>query len=109
MPSGIDTLCVILKTELLEDNIDCLVDDIHRACEPDSVEIIGELALIATVGRGMIRSIGCAATLFDALAKEHINIRMIDQGSSELNIIVGVANKDFARAIRAIHDAFVKK
>ena len=109
MPSGIDTLCVVVDSSRVEGSLNDIVDDIHRICEPDSVEIIGDLALIATVGRKMIRSVGCAAKLFTTLAEAHVNIRMIDQGSSELNIIVGVDNKDFEKAITAIHDAFVKR
>ncbi len=107
MPSGIDTLCVVVDSERLKGSLNDIVDDIHRVCEPDSVEVIGELALIATVGRGMIRSIGTAARLFATLAEAHVNIRMIDQGSSELNIIIGVDNKDFEKAITAIHNAFL--
>ncbi len=106
MPSSIDTLCVVLEDSKVKDNIKDIVDDIHRTCEPDSVEIIKDIALIATVGRKMIQTIGTAARLFTALANAQVNIRMIDQGSSEMNIIVGVANKDFQTAINAIHDAF---
>ena len=106
MPSGIDTLCLVLDDHRAKDILNDIVDDIHRMCEPDSVEIINGLALVATVGRGMIKSIGCSAKLFTALADAHINVRMIDQGSSELNIIVGVSEADFERAIRAIHDTF---
>lgn len=108
MPSSIDTLCVVLEDAKVKDNINDLVDDIHRACEPDSVEVVGHMALIATVGRSMIRSIGCSAKLFTALAEAGVNVRMIDQGSSEMNIIVGVENDDFEKAIVAIHDAFEK-
>ncbi len=106
MPSSIDTLCVVLEDAKVKDNINDIVDDIHRTCEPDSVEIVRNLALIATVGKRMRESIGTAAALFTALAKANINIRMIDQGSSEMNIIVGVKNEDFERTMNAIHDAF---
>jgi len=106
MPSSIDTLCVVLEEAKIQDNINDIIDDIHRICEPDSVEVVGNMALIATVGRRMIRSIGCAAKIFGALAEAQINIRMIDQGSSEMNIIVGVENDDFEKAIIAIHDVF---
>lgn len=108
MPSGIDTLCIVLQDSKIEDTLHDIVDDIHRVCKPDSVEIFSELALIATVGRGMKRQIGTAATLFGALAKANINVRMIDQGSSEMNIIVGVKNSDFENAIRAIYEAFTE-
>ena len=109
MPSGIDTLCVVLEEERVCDNLNDIVDDIHRVCEPDSVEVVGHMALIATVGRRMKKSIGCAAHLFAALARAHVNIRMIDQGSSEINIIVGVETEDYEKAIAAIHDAFAKE
>ena len=107
MPSSIDTLCVVIENKALKPSLKYIVDDIHRTCQPDSVEVIGELALIATVGRGMIKNVGTAAKVFTALAEANVNVRMIDQGSSELNIIVGVDNKDFDKAVRAIHDKFV--
>ena len=109
MPSSIDTLSVVLEDSLVKDNINDIIDDIHRVCEPDSVEVVGHIALIATVGRSMVNRIGTAATLFSALADAGVNVRMIDQGSSEMNIIVGVSNDDFERAINAIHDAFAGK
>ncbi|MEY8382466.1 aspartate kinase [Christensenellaceae bacterium 44-20] len=109
MPSSIDTLSVVLEDGLVKDSISDIIDDIHRVCEPDSVEVVGHIALIATVGRGMVSNVGTAATLFTALADAGINVRMIDQGSSEMNIIVGVSNDDFERALNAIHDAFVQK
>lgn len=108
MPSSIDTLCVVLEDSKLKDNLKNIVDDIHSECTPDSVEVVGNMSLIATVGRRMIRSVGCAARIFSALAEAKINIRMIDQGSSEMNIIVGVHNDDFEKAIISIHDAFAK-
>lgn len=106
MPSGIDTLCVVLEDSRIQDTLGDIVDDIHRTCEPDSVEVIGHMALIATVGRGMIKNIGSAARLLTALARAGVNVRMIDQGSSELNIIVGVESMDFERAVNAIYQAF---
>lgn len=109
MPSSIDTLSVVLEDSLVKDNINDIIDDIHRVCEPDSVEVVGHIALIATVGRSMVNRVGTAATLFSALADAGVNVRMIDQGSSEMNIIVGVSNDDFERAINAIHDAFAGK
>ncbi len=109
MPSGIDTLCVVLQDSSIEDTLHDLVDDIHRICKPDGIEVFSNIALIATVGRGMIRQIGTAATIFGALAEAKVNIRMIDQGSSEMNIIVGVGNNDFERAIRSIYEAFIRQ
>lgn len=82
---------------------------IHELCQPDSVEIHSGLALIATVGRGMVRSKGVSARLFNALTRAGVNVRLIDQGSSELNIIVGVDNLDFEVATRAIYREFVTK
>ena len=99
----------MLENQKVKDNIDDIVDDIHRTCEPDSVEIIKDIALIATVGKRMRDSIGTAATLFTALARANINVRMIDQGSSEISIIVGVKNDDFEKAIVAINDAFLEQ
>jgi len=107
MPSGIDTLSVVLKDDALDGRLDALIAGIEAACQPDSIEINAGIALIATVGRGMSHAPGTAARLFGALANAGINIRMIDQGSSELNIIVGVENEDFERTVRSIYDAFV--
>jgi aspartate kinase len=107
MPSGIDTLSIVLKSSAVGDRLDALIEDIQRDCAPDVLEVETDLGLIATVGRGMSHVPGTAARLFGALADAGINIRMIDQGSSELNIIVGVENADFERAVRAIYDAFV--
>lgn len=106
MPSGIDTLGVVLANSEIEGKQPQLLDDVYNLCEPDSLEVFRGLALIATVGRGMISTIGVAGRLFTALAENNINIRMIDQGSSEINIIVGVDEKDFEKAIRAIYNAF---
>ncbi|MBP0990041.1 MAG: ACT domain-containing protein, partial [Oscillospiraceae bacterium] len=74
----------------------------------DKIEIESSLALIAVVGRGMVKSKGSAARIFSAVANAGVNIRMIDQGSSELNIILGVSEEDFETAIRAIYSAFEK-
>lgn len=106
MPSGIDTLCIVVEDTALSDNLNDIIDEIHDVCEPDSVVVHDNMALIATVGRGMIHNVGIAAKLFGALAGQSVNIRMIDQGSSEINIIVGVENDDFERAVQAIYNAF---
>ena len=84
-----------------------VVSAIHRLAKPDSIEIESDLALIAVVGRGMKSTRGTAGRIFSALAHAHVNVRMIDQGSSELNIIIGVENKDFETALQAIYDIFV--
>ena len=109
MPSGIDTLSVVLKDDVLDGRLDALIAGIEAACQPDSIEVNSGIALIATVGRGMSHAPGTAARLFGALASAGINIRMIDQGSSELNIIVGVENEDFERTVQSIYDAFVPR
>lgn len=107
MPSGIDTMCVVVHEDAIAGKKERLIKRIHELCAPDSVEIHSGLALIATVGRGMVRSKGISARLFNALMKAGVNVRLIDQGSSELNIIVGVDNLDFEVAVRAIYRAFV--
>ena len=108
MPSGIDTMCVVVHEDSIAGKKEKLVQRIHELCQPDTVEIHSGLALIATVGRGMVRAKGGAsARLFSALEKAGINVRLIDQGSSEINIIVGVDNLDFENAVRTIYRAFV--
>ncbi|MFP4144581.1 MAG: aspartate kinase [Phycisphaeraceae bacterium] len=109
IPSGIDTMSVVVASEEIEGKTEQVVRELEQECHPDSIEIDPDMALIATVGRGMAYIPGMAARLFAALASEHINIRMIDQGSSELNIIVGVDAADFENAIRAIYAAFVSE
>lgn len=106
MPSGVDTLSVVLADSELNGKKPQLLDDVYNLCEPDSMEVFKGMALIATVGRGMIHNIGVAARLFSALAKAGVNIRMIDQGSSEINIIVGVDEADFETGIKAIYKEF---
>lgn len=108
MPSGIDTLSVIVQTEAVAGREERLLSSLNRWVNPDSVTIDNGIALIAVVGRGMAKSKGTAARIFLSLAQAGINVRMIDQGSSELNIIVGVEEQDFERAIAAIYGAFVK-
>jgi aspartate kinase len=107
IPSGIDTLSIVLKSDVVGDRVEALIAGIESECAPDSIEIHSEIALVATVGRGMSHAPGTAAQLFGSLAAAGINIRMIDQGSSELNIIVGVENADFERTVRAIYNEFV--
>ena len=107
MPSGIDTMTIIVNTEEFIDKEQDILAGIHRAVQPDSIVLESDLALIAVVGRGMKASRGTAARVFRALAKENINIKMIDQGSSELNIIIGVRNCYFNQAIKAIYNEFI--
>lgn len=107
MPSGIDTMTVVVHEDEFMDKEQRVVSAIHRLASPDTIEIESGLALIAVVGRGMKSASGTAGKLCNALAKEGINIKMIDQGSSELNIIVGVKNSDFETAIKAIYNTFI--
>ncbi|MFR9308494.1 MAG: ACT domain-containing protein, partial [Lachnospiraceae bacterium] len=108
MPSGIDTMTIVVhQTEFL-DNEQRIVAGIHRAVHPDQIILEDDLALIAVVGRGMKDQRGTAARVFAALSHEHVNVKMIDQGSSEFNIIVGVKSRDFEVAIRAIYRIFVE-
>ncbi|MCL2544303.1 MAG: aspartate kinase [Clostridia bacterium] len=108
LPTGIDTMCVICNEHQLDGKREQLVRRIYELTDPDSVEIHSQMALIATVGRGMVHARGTSARLFNALSEAGVNVRMIDQGSSEINIIVGVNNADFERAVRAIYAAFVE-
>ncbi len=94
-PSGIDTMSVIIRDEELDGKGEILLEDIRRILEPDRTELISGLALIATVGEGMSHRVGVAARLFTALADAGINVRVIDQGASEINIIVGVEEEDY--------------
>ena len=107
MPSGIDTMTIFVHQDEFEAHEQKVIAKIHRAVEPDAVELESDLALIAVVGRGMRQTRGTAGRIFSALAHAHVNVKMIDQGSSELNIIIGVRTHDFERAIRAIYDIFV--
>lgn len=107
MPSGIDTMGVIIQQAEFENKEQEVLAGLHRNVHPDSIEIISDMALIAVVGRGMKSTRGTAGRIFSALAHAHVNVKMIDQGSSELNIIVGVSDEDFETAIKAIYDIFV--
>ncbi|MBO4477413.1 MAG: aspartate kinase [Lachnospiraceae bacterium] len=107
VPSGIDTMTVFVDQHAFEEKEQNVISALHRLVEPDSVEVDSDLALIAIVGRGMRSTRGTAGRIFSALAHARVNVRMIDQGSSELNVIVGVDNADFETAIRAIYDIFV--
>ena len=107
MPSGIDTMSVMVNQEDFEAKEQNILSGINKAVNPDHIDIQSDLALIAVVGRGMKATRGTAGRIFSALAHANVNVRMIDQGSSELNIIIGVANDDFETAIKAIYAIFV--
>ncbi len=107
VPSGIDTMTVFVHQDEFHEVEQRVIAGLHRAVKPDVIELESDLALIAVVGRGMKRTRGTAGRIFSALAHAHVNVKMIDQGSSELNIIIGVENRDFESAIKAIYDIFV--
>ena len=107
MPSGIDTMTIFVHQDEFEEKEQKFIAGIHRAVEPDFLELESDLALIAVVGRGMRATRGTSGRIFSALAHANVNVKMIDQGSSELNIIIGVRNHDFSVAINAIYDIFV--
>lgn len=109
IPSGIDTMTVIVHQTEFEEKEQKVLSGIHRLARPDSIDLEADLAIIAVVGRAMKSNHGTAAKIFEALSKADINIKMIDQGSSELNIIIGVKNTDFENAIRAIYNIFVNE
>ena len=108
LPSGIDTVSVVMSNQSINGRLDEVLDEFRTRLRPDSIDVFENMALIATVGHGMSFRPGVSARLFTALADAGVNIRMIDQGSSEMNIIVGVENKDFETAIHAIYQSFVE-
>ena len=108
MPSGIDIISIIVDEKKLEGKTETVVRAIKKECSPDTIEIHPNLAMIAVVGLGMAHVPGMASKIFTAVAKENINIRMINQGSSEISIIMGVENTDCEAAIRSVYNAFVK-
>ena len=108
MPSGIDTMTVFVHQAEFEGKEQQVISSIRRLTHPDVIDLEADLALIAVVGRGMKSTRGTAGRIFSALAHADINVKMIDQGSSELNIIIGVSNDDFEQAIKAIYDIFVE-
>ena len=107
MPSGIDTMTIFVHQDEFEEKEQKVIAGIHRSVKPDFLELESDLALIAVVGRGMKATRGTSGRIFSALAHAKINVKMIDQGSSELNIIIGVRNHDFEEAVKAIYDIFV--
>ena len=107
MPTGIDNLSVVVNKDVLAPHRETVVRRIADECHPDTLLIHDDMAVIATVGRGMVNNCGTAARLFSAMSRAGVNVRMIDQGSSELSIIVGVDESDFETTIRAIYNEFV--
>ena len=107
LPSGIDTMSLVIDNEYLKGGIlATLMEEMQKAVQPDKIYAHEDIALVATVGHGMAKNVGTSARLFKALSDAHINVNMIDQGSSELNIIVGVEGADCAACIQAIYSEF---
>ena len=107
IPSGIDTMSIIVSTASIAGREDKIIEMIKEEVNPDHIEIEHDVALIAVVGRGMRKTRGTSGRIFSALAHARVNVKMIDQGSSELNVIIGVAEEDFETATKAIYDMFV--
>ncbi|MDP2891692.1 MAG: aspartate kinase [Bacillota bacterium] len=108
MPTGIDTLCIVVAEKQLGNKLESVIKKIKETAVPTSIEVAKGMALVATVGEGMINHQGIAAKLFASLADSEVNVRMIDQGSSEMNIIVGVEEEDYEKAVAAAYGAFVE-
>ena len=108
LPSGIDTMSVIVKSSELSGRLDYILNGIQQEACPDTISVEENIALIAVVGRAMVKSKGTAAKVFKAIAEADINVKMIDQGSDELNIIIGIEEKDFEKAQKAIYSEFIK-
>ena len=108
LPSGIDTMCVVVSTATIADKKEKLLATMQRRVRPDTITITDGIALLAVVGRGMVKAKGTAARVLNAASKAGVNIRMIDQGSSELNIIIGIDEADLKKAHVAIYNEFVK-
>jgi aspartate kinase len=105
-PSSIDSVSVVVDNLALADRAEVILDQIRRRLNPDSLRITQDLALVAVVGEGMVESIGIAGKIFSALGRAGVNIRIINQGASEINIIIGVAAADYQRAVHALYTAF---
>jgi aspartate kinase len=101
-------MCVVIDQKNFEPVENVVLQEIRNHCDPDAIDVERNLALIATVGHGMSRRIGVSSRLFTALANAGVNVRIIDQGASEISIIVGVDAADLGKGLRAIYDAFVR-
>lgn len=106
-PSSIDSVSVIIEDERLRGLDDVLIEQINRQLQPDTIAIEKHLALVAVVGEGMVRTVGIAGKIFSALGRAGINVRVINQGASEMNIIIGVHDSDYEATVRVIYEAFV--
>ena len=108
VPNGIDSVSVVVETEHIEPVLYTILAEIQQEIQPDTLTVIDELAVVTAVGRHMANTPGISGKLFGALGKAGINIRFITQSPDELNIIFGVENKDFKRAIQVLYDKFAK-
>lgn len=106
IPTGIDSFSVVIEKEAIEDQLEEVISAFEQQLHPDDISVIEDIALIAVVGLGLSRTVGVASRITTALSAQGINIRMLNQGFSEINVIVGVDAADFRPAIRAIYDAF---
>ena len=109
LPTGIDTMCVVVAGDAFAPVQEKIINRIVQSTPPDPITVHDDMSIIATVGRGMVHNCGTAARLFSAMSKAGINVRMIDQGSSELSIIVGVDDADYEETIKAIYGAFINQ
>jgi aspartate kinase len=109
VPNGIDNVSVVIPTATIEKNLYTIMAEIQQEAEPDSLEVHHNIAIVAAVGRKMAKRPGISGKLFAALGESNINIRMINQGPDELNIIFGVDNADFKEAIRVLYNSFITK
>lgn len=108
MPTGIDTMSLVIPDAQLKDGAEGLIEEIKKAVNPDRIYAVRNLSLIAVVGKGMAKKVGTSGKIFGALSAADVNIRMIDQGSSEMNIIVGVEERDYEKAINAVYNVFFR-
>ena len=109
VPNGIDNVSVVLPTEAVASSLYTILGEIQKEVEPDTLDVHDQIAVVAAVGRKMAFRPGISGKIFAALGQSGINIRMINQGPDELNIIFGVDNKDFKKAIRVLYNSFVTK
>jgi len=108
VPNGIDTVSLVMPTATLAPHLYTILAEIQQDVQPDSLEVMDQISIVAAVGHRMAFRPGVSGQIFAALGKAGINIRMINQGPDELNIIFGVDNRDFAEAIRVLYNSFVK-
>lgn len=106
-PSSIDSMSVVVDASQIEDKVETVLSEIRETLKPDTLDFTPAIALVAVVGEGMAHTVGIAAKVFIALRDAGVNVRLINQGASELNIIVGVSPEDYEKALRALYSAFV--